>query len=140
MNWNFCRLLCSFMLVLLLAACSSHVQPPAELGEMSRNDFMTAMRWKNFKAAASHLQPEHRQAFMKTFTSLKDIDITDVRLADLQIYDEGQRFETTVVMEYYLLPSVTVKTFSFDQTWLFFAGADPAHQGFFIATPFPDFP
>ena len=71
---------------------------------------------------------------------MKDIDITDVKLADLQIYDEGQRFETTVEMEYYLLPSVTVKTFRFDQTWLFFAGADPAHQGFFIATPFPDFP
>ena len=128
------------MLVLLLAACSSHVQPTAALGEMSRNDFMAAMRWKNFKAAASHMQPEYRQAFMKTFTSLKDIDITDVRLADLQIYEEGLRFETTVEMEYYLLPSVTVKTFSFDQTWLFYAGDDPAHQGFYIATPFPDFP
>ena len=140
MTLNFCKLVCGFVLVLLLAACSSHVQPTAKLAEMSRDDFMAGMRWKSFKAAANLMQPEHRQAFMKTFSSLKDIDVTDVRLVDLQVYDEGRRFETTVEMDYYLLPSVTVKTFRFDQTWLFFAGDDQAQQGFLITTPFPDFP
>jgi hypothetical protein len=43
-------------------------------------------------------------------------------------------------MDYYLLPSVTVKTFRFDQTWLFFSGDETELQGFFITTPFPDFP
>ncbi|MDT8444818.1 MAG: hypothetical protein RQ722_11015 [Desulfuromonadales bacterium] len=137
---NFLKILCGCMLALLLAGCSSHVQPTAELGEMSRDDFISAMRWKRFKVAASLMQPEHRRGFMKTFSSLKDVDITDVRLIDLQVSEEGWRFETTIEMDYYLLPSVTVKTFSFDQTWLFFTGDDSELQGFFIATPFPDFP
>lgn len=137
---KFCKLLSVLLLVLLLAACSSHLKPTAKLAEMSRDDFVAAMRWKSFSTAASLMQPEYRKAFMKTFASIKDIDITDVRLADMQVYDEGRRFETTVEMDYYLLPSVTVKTFSFDQTWLFFEGDDPALQGFLITTPFPDFP
>lgn len=137
---NFLKLLCVSVLVLLLTACSSHLQPTVELGEMSRDDFMSAMRWKRFKVAASLMQPEHRQGFMKTFSSLKDIDITDVRLMDLQTSEEGWRFETRVEMDYYLLPSVTVKTFRFDQTWLFFSGDETELQGFFITTPFPDFP
>ena len=140
MTLNFCKLMCGFIVVLLLAACSSQLQPTAKLAEMSRDDFMAAMRWKSFKTAASLMQPELRKEFIKTFASLKGIDITDVRLIDLQVYDEGQRFETTVEMDYYLLPSVTVKTFSFDQTWLFIAGDAPTQQGFFITTPFPKFP
>jgi hypothetical protein len=59
---------------------------------------------------------------------------------DLQTSEEGWRFETRVEMDYYLLPSVTVKTFRFDQTWLFFSGDETELQGFFITTPFPDFP
>ncbi len=46
----------------------------------------------------------------------------------------------SVEMDYYLLPSVTIKTFSFDQTWLYFDGEDSEPKGFFVTTPFPDFP
>ena len=137
---NFWKGLCVLVLALIVVACSSHIQPTAKLGERSRDTFMSDLRWKSFKDAASLMQPEHRQDFMKTFTALKDIDITDVKLIDLQISEEGRRFETTVEMEYYLLPSVTLKTFRFDQTWMFFDGDDPEQQGFLITTPFPEFP
>lgn len=140
MPLNFLKRLCGFILVLMLVACSNHVQPVAKIGEMSRGDFMSSMRWKRFKIAASLIQPEHRQAFMATFSTLKDIHITDVRLIDLQTSEEDRRFETTTEMDYYLLPSVTVKTFRFDQSWVYFDGNDPARQGFLIVTPFPDFP
>jgi hypothetical protein len=53
---------------------------------------------------------------------------------------EGRRFETTIEMDYYILPSITVKTFRFEQTWVLFDGEDPALQGFLIVTPFPEFP
>jgi hypothetical protein len=137
---SFWKGLCIFVLALIVVACASQVKPTAKLGEKSLDTFMSDLRWKSFKSAASLMLPEHRQGFIKTFTTLKDIDITDVRLIDLQTLEEGQRFEATVEMEYYLLPSVTLKTFKFDQTWLFFAGDDPAQQGFLIVTPFPDFP
>ena len=101
---------------------------------------MDAMRWKNFEAAAKLMLPEHRKDFKKAFRAVKDITIVNVTLVDVQASDEDRRFETTVEMEYYLLPSVTLKTFSFDQTWLYFDGEDPTLQGFLITTPFPEFP
>ena len=128
----------------MLVACGVQqkleLKQRAELGEYSRDDFMNGMRWKRFKVAASLMKPEYRQDFMATFTPLKDIHIFDVRLIDMQTSEEGRRFETTVEMDYYLLPSVTVKTFQFEQTWVYFEGDDQSLQGFFIVTPFPDFP
>jgi hypothetical protein len=143
--FNFCKRLCCFTLMLMLVSCAAHhkfeLQQTATLGEKSRDDFMNAMRWKQFDVAGSLMLPEHRKHFMKTFMPLtKDIHIIDVKLAYLQSSEENRRFETTVEIEYYLLPSVTIKTFSFDQTWLYFDGKDSAPEGFFVTTPFPDFP
>jgi hypothetical protein len=101
---------------------------------------MNAMRWKRFQVAASLMQPEHRGKFMETFKELKDLHIVDVRLVDLKTLAEGRRFETSMEMDYYLLPSVSVKTFNFDQSWVFFDAEDSIVKGFFIVTPFPDFP
>ncbi len=140
MIFNFYKRLCCLVLLLLLTACSSHMQPPAKLAELSRGEFKNALRWKQYEVAAGLMLPEHRKAFMKTFSALKDIHIVDVKFTDVQPAKDNQGFETTIEMEYYLLPSVTVKTFSLDQTWVYFEGEDPTHQGFFIATPFPAFP
>jgi len=137
---NFLKGLCCFVLILLLAACSAPMQSPAKLADKSQDIFMDAMRWKNFEAAAKLMLPEHRKDFKKAFRAVKDITIVNVTLVDVQASDEDRRFETTVEMEYYLLPSVTLKTFSFDQTWLYFDGEDPTQQGFLITTPFPEFP
>lgn len=132
--------LCWFVLLLILAACSAPMQSPAKLADKSQEIFMDAMRWKNFEAAANLMLLEHRKDFKKAFRAVKDITIVDIKLVDVQASDEDRRFETTVEMEYYLLPSVTLKTFSFDQTWLYFDGEDPTQQGFLITTPFPEFP
>lgn len=137
---NFLKGLCWFLLLLILAACSAPMQSPAKLADKSQEIFMDAMRWKNFEAASNLMLLEHRKDFKKTFRAVKDITIVDVKLVDVQASDEDRRFETTVEMEYYLLPSVTLKTFSFDQTWLYFDGEDPTQQGFLITTPFPEFP
>jgi hypothetical protein len=124
----------------MLTACSGPAKPSEDIGEMSRDDFMNAMRWKQYRVAASLMQPEYGQDFLKTFRALKDIHIVDVRLLDVKTSAEGRRFETTMEMDYYLLPSISVKTFSFDQTWEFFSKDDSKAQAFFIVTPFPDFP
>ena len=144
MPLNFLKRLCIFILVLMLAACAvqqklEHKQV-TELGEASRDDFMKSMRWKRFKIAASLIHREHRQDFMATFKPLRDIHITDVRLISLQPAADGRRFETSIEMDYYLLPSVTVKTFRFDQTWVYSDGDGSTPKGFFITTPFPEFP
>lgn len=141
---NFSRKLCCVALMLMLTACAIQekfeLQQTAKLSEMSRDDFMNAMRWKQFDVAGSLMLPEHRKQFMKTFMPLKDIHIIDVRIIYLQPSEQNRRFEMTIEMDYYLLPSVTIKTFTFDQTWVYFEGEDSENKGFLITTPFPDFP
>lgn len=140
MNFSFLKVLCFFVMLLSLVACSSHIKPVSKLGEMSRDDFMSAVRWKQYKVAADFMLPENRQDFLATFNKVKDIHITDVRLVDLKVTAEGRRFETSIEMDYYLLPSVSVKTFRFEQTWVYFDGEESERQGFLITTSFPDFP
>jgi hypothetical protein len=138
---NFMKVLCSSAILFSLLACGSSFDKSVNaVGEMSRDDFMNALRWKQYKVAAEFMLPENRKDFLATFNKLKDIHITDVRLLDLQETAEGRRFETSIEMDYYLLPSVSVKTFSFDQDWVYFAGDDTQQTGFRIITSFPDFP
>lgn len=141
---HFSMKLCCIALMLMLTACAVQekfeLKQTAKIAELSRDDFMNAMRWKQFDVAGSLMLPEHRKTFMKTFMPLKDIHIVDVRIVYLQPSDKNRRFEMTVEMDYYLLPSVTVKTFSFDQTWDYFEGDGSENKGFLITTPFPDFP
>jgi hypothetical protein len=138
---NVMKVLCSSAILFSLLACGSSFDKSVnDVGEMSRDDFMNALRWKQYKVAAGFMLPENSKDFLATFKKLKDIHITDVRLLDLQETAEGRRFETSIEMDYYLLPSVSVKTFSFDQDWVYFAGEDSSQKGFRIITSFPDFP
>jgi hypothetical protein len=139
-GWN---VLCGFFLVLALAGCNGYVQQKhiSEVTELSRDDFTTALRWKQYQVAASHMQAEFRQEFIKTFTAFKDdLHISDVREVAVQTFEAGRRIETIVEMDYYLLPSVTVKTFSFDQIWVYTEESDTSEESFLIVTPFPEFP
>lgn len=134
------KLTIGLWLILTLLACGQHMQSVVKAGEMSRDTFISSMRWKRYNTAASLIQKEFRQEFKETFTELKDLQITNVELIDLQEFEEGRRFETTIEIEYYLLPSVTLKTFRFDQTWQYFDDENDPQQGFQVITPFPEFP
>lgn len=129
-----------FLLIALSGCSSLGLQSVDKLGELSREEFVAALRWKQWSVAASFMQEEHREAFKKTFTNLALLNITDVRQVGLQMAGDGRRFTTTLEMDYYILPSVTVKTFAFDQSWVYFDGKDSSEQGFRITTPFPPFP
>lgn len=141
MTLNFVKIFCGLVLMAIVSGCTGSPQaPPDKLAEMSSDDFISALRWKQYQVAASLMKPEFRDDFIATFMALKDIHIVDVRQVNMKTFQEGRRFEATLEMDYYLLPSVTVKTFQFQQTWVYFEGEDPALQGFLITTPFPAFP
>jgi len=135
------KLLCGFFVVLALAGCNYQTQTVSEIGDFSREDFASALRWKQYQVAASFMQPEFRQEFIKTFTAFKDdLHISDVREVNMQSFEEGRRIETVIEMDYTLLPSVTLKTFTFEQIWVYSEESETTQGGFFIVTPFPEFP
>ena len=135
------KLLCGFFVMLVLFGCNYHDKQVAEVGDNSLEDFTSALRWKQYQVAASLMQPEFRQEFIKTFTAFKDdLHISDVRQVAMQSFEEGRRIETVIEMDYTLLPSITLKTFTFDQIWVYTEDSDTAEESFFIVTPFPAFP
>lgn len=137
-DWKF---FCGFFMVLTLAGCIYHEKKVTEIRENSLEDFISALRWKQYQVAASLMQPEFRQEFIQTFSAFKDdLHISDVRQVSMQSFEEGRRIETVLEMDYTLLPSITLKTLTFDQVWLYTEESDTSEGGFFIVTPFPDFP
>ena len=137
-GWTLC---CGLFLLLALIGCNYHSKQVAETGDDSLKDFISALRWKQYQVAASLMQPEFREEFITTFTAFRDdLHINDVREVNRQTFEEGRRIETVIEMDYTLMPSIVVKTFSFDQVWIYTEESDTSPEGFFIVTPFPDFP
>lgn len=140
MTLRICLRLFCLTVLLLMAACSNHAWPSKELAVSSRENFVTALRWGKIQSAAVFIHTDHREAFLAVFEPLKDLHITDVRLVELQPREDDNGFDTTIEMDYYLLPSVSIKTMNIDQRWEFFSGEESAHKGYFIVTAFPGFP
>ncbi len=131
------------MLLCSLTACGlgNFVNPPAAQGQQALDDFMRALRLEEYSAAASHLIPEHQPAFLETFAPLsKDLTIIDVRLERIDITEEGRQADVALELEYYLLPSAVVKSFHFEQTWVYLEGGKKEPSHYLVETPFPPFP
>jgi len=127
------------LLVVVLTACGAF-NPTEKQRTTAVDDFMYALRWQRYQEAATFFTSEHRRAFLDQMEALRDLNVTDVRLRRVEPADEGRRVETRLEMDYYLLPSATLKTLRIDQTWIYSASGDSADKGFLITTPFPKFP
>lgn len=127
------------ILTLALTACAAF--GPSERGrKASLDDFMYALRWQQYPTAAAHFAKEHRRAFLDRMEQVRELNVTDVRLVRIDLREEGRLAEVRLEMDYYILPSATLKTLRIDQTWRYFETADAEQNGFLITTPFPPFP
>ena len=125
--------------VLVLTACGAF-NPIEKQRTAAVDDFMYALRWQRYQEAAAFFTSEHRRAFLDQMENLRDLNVTDVRLQRVEPADEGRHVETRLEMDYYLLPSATLKTLRIDQTWVYSNTGASAGRGFLITTPFPKFP
>lgn len=127
-------------LALALSACTL-LAPPEKQRKTALDDFMYALRWQQYPAAATYFTSEHRQTFLDQIEkNNKNLNVTDVRLKQLDLKEDGRRAEVRLEMDYYLLPSATLKTLSIDQTWVYSEVGDAEANGFLITTPFPEIP
>ena len=138
MRSSMSRCLLLFMVV-FLTACGVF-QATEKQRTAAVDDFMYALRWQRYQEAAAFFTSEHRRAFLDQMEDLRDLKVTDVRLQRVEPADEGRRVETRLEMDYYLLPSATLKTLRIDQTWVYSTTGDSAGSSFLITTPFPKIP
>jgi hypothetical protein len=138
----------AMLLLLALTACTLF-QPLSKQRKAALDDFMYALRWHRHTEAAEFFTDEHRGDFLDQLEKFgKDLSITDVRLQRLDVADDGHRAVARLEMDYFLLPSVSLKTLRIDQTWVYFKTGDTEYyglpitrpDGFLITTPFPEIP
>lgn len=130
----------TLVLVLALTACTLFSPLPKQRKE-ALNEFIYALRWQRYPEAAGFFTDEYRRNFLDRIEKIeKDLTITDVRLQRLDIMDDGRRAVVRLEMDYFLLPSATLKTLRIDQTWIYFKSGEAGRNGFLITTPFPKIP
>ncbi|AMV71056.1 hypothetical protein JCM30471_28750 [Desulfuromonas carbonis] len=123
---------------LFLGGCSWMAVPRPDVADAER-DFSTRLRWLDFPGAARHLRPEYQEAFREQFAALDGLHITDTRFVSRDETASGQ-IDSRLEIDYYRLPSVTVRTWQFTLAWEY-VDLGRWQSGYWrIATPFPDFP
>ena len=130
-------LIFGLLLAMLLPACSAFDYSPKERKAVL-DDFIYALRWQRYQEASLFFTREHRSAFLDRTEDLKGLNITDVRLKRVDQSPDGRQADVRLEVDYYLLPSATLKTLQINQTWVYFETADTEGNGFMITTAFPE--
>jgi len=124
---------------LLLFACSPMVKPP-DLFPLENDDFVLRMRWLDFQAAAQHIAEADRPAFLERFADNDDLRVVDFEVDRIDFRDDGHQVEVGYVLEYYRLPSATVKKERFHLKWEFREEEKLSAGTWLITTEFPQLP
>lgn len=125
---------------LALTACTL-LNPLKSRQKAALDEFIYALRWQRYAVAAAAFAEAPRRSFLDQVENLhKDLSIIDVRLLRVEFSEEGRRAEVRLEMDYFLLPSATIRTLRIDQTWVHFESSEQGRKGFLITTPFPEIP
>jgi len=130
------------LLVLMLFGCGLHgkMMNAQESFNHSLDDYLQRLRWVDLQGAAGYFDESVRHEFRDRFVTSKDLHITDVRLERAEYHAEEGTMDTWVVIEYYLLPSMAVKSFGFPQQWRFYPQEEYGTGVWRITSLFPAFP
>jgi hypothetical protein len=95
-------------------ACA-HAEPRGTLAALRpvAEGFHEAVRWRDFRRAASALVPEQRDAFeaaRRAAHDARDLNVTDFEIEDAVLAANGREARVIARMQWYRLPSVTEQT------------------------------
>lgn len=120
----------------LLTGCGMVARPTEEFLPAS-NDYLQRLRWQDHNGVARHLVESERDAYLEQWSDQQDLRMTDAILDSMDFQQQGRLAQTRVTLEYYRLPSTTIKKLRLNQTWKYLGG-DRTHPGQWqIITPFP---
>jgi hypothetical protein len=80
------------------------------------------LRWRDIESAGmTYLDPELREAFLKTAGEIKKrgVTITDYRILTSECLPEKGTAEVVAEFDYYALPSNRIKTLTYRQKWTY---------------------
>jgi hypothetical protein len=112
------NLLCATILLTSLSGCQTYHAYKSEesLNEMSK-DYMKMLRWGDYEiACTTYMATDVRKDCLKLLVN-RGLKITDYRFRTSDLKPAEGKAIVRVEVDYYLPPSVTVKTVDYEQLW-----------------------
>jgi hypothetical protein len=128
-----------WLVVLGLVGCATVVRP-VELFSLSNEDFVKRLRWLDYQGMAQHLVEGDRGEFLDRFADNEDFRVVDLETERIDFQSDGRQAVVWYVLEYYLLPSATVKKERFRLVWEFREEHKLFPGVWLITTEFPQLP
>lgn len=133
------RFVAVLWLALGLLGCASMVQPGDFFSEVNE-DFIRQVRWLDYQGAAEHMVDGVRKNFLERFAHNEDLRVVDFSTERIDFREDGRQVEVWYSLEWYLLPSATVKKDRFRLEWEFPEENKMFSGSWLITTEFPQLP
>jgi len=135
------RLLACSVAILCLQGCllSYPARTERTFSKFAR-DYASRLRWMDYSAAASFMNDDVKSDFQEAKTSLEEIQVVDVVLETVDLESGEREGFSTILLEYYRLPSVSVRKTRIRQKWVFREAFNHRGGEWKIETPFPEIP
>lgn len=122
------------LVVLVLSACQSMTGTGEDL-QRSIREYNRMLRWQEGSEAVTRfVQPRRQPDYLKRPHGEEAPHVVDYRVGTVSWLSPGSVAVVPVELDYYLLPSATVKTVVDNQEWRYTEG-----QGWQITSPPPAF-
>jgi hypothetical protein len=129
------RLILLFLLV-IGSACTL-LFPLKDEFERNSKGYNEMLRWQEFEKAVAYVDPARRADYRKRIEVVGDIKVVDYRIKNVAYDPEKRTAEVRLELDYYLMPSTTVKTVVDMQKWRYVEDAD--QKGWRLETLLPEF-
>jgi hypothetical protein len=126
-------------LLLILTSCQSmHIARVAEDFDKGTKSYVRMVRWNELdKTTLFFVDEPLREEFEKRIKGRKEVQIADYRVKHTECRPEIGEGEVTVEWDYYVPPSVKLKTVEDAQKWRYVEKAE--EKGWMLKTLLPEF-
>jgi hypothetical protein len=137
------RLLLVSFTLLLLTSCSSWRESMrnsriADEFVTTSKGYVRMIRWHEFdKSTLFYVDDTLREDFQKRVSAIEQLKVVDYRIKNLECWPKKGKAEVTVEWDYYMPPSVTVKTVTDPQKWRYVE--EENRTGWLLTTLLPEF-
>jgi uncharacterized protein YceK len=133
------RIIALFLALLTLSACSSIKNfTVADEFEKSSRSYNQMLRWHEWgKAALAFPVGSLREEYALRIKSAGNVTVTDFRVKSLECNPEKGEAKVAIDIDYYIPPSVTIKTVEDNQKWAYID--DNGHKRWRLTTLLPEF-
>jgi hypothetical protein len=106
------------LLGFFLSACLGATDMGTPLPQTS-DGFSESMRWSDYQTAGIYLTPEARELFLEQFVEDEDLHVVGSRVVKVDLNEAEGRAEVVYQMDYYRLPSGSIKKWRWTQHWVY---------------------